>query len=150
MPSVSHLTFCTATESNLYLANSLATAVNEPVLYRLLTFQVPNLIPSKKKKVYLQKKPQKVLTVANMHLHFLLNCRRMVIFNARVLECVLKVQHWIVARQKPLLLHWNPFITSKRPHNSLFSCFCSFFIRIIALRRLDAYFSESKPTSMSA
>ena len=29
------------TKSNLYLANSLATAVSEPALYRLLTFHVP-------------------------------------------------------------------------------------------------------------
>jgi len=39
-----HLTFCTPTKSNLYLANSLAATVSEPVLYRLLTFQVPNLM----------------------------------------------------------------------------------------------------------
>ena len=31
------------TKSNLYLANSLAAAVSEPALYRLLTFHVPNL-----------------------------------------------------------------------------------------------------------
>ena len=31
-------------ESNLHLANSLATAVREPDLYRLLTFQVPNFM----------------------------------------------------------------------------------------------------------
>ena len=43
MPSLSHLTSCTPTRSNLYLANSLAAAVNEPALYRLLTFQAPNL-----------------------------------------------------------------------------------------------------------
>ena len=30
------------TKSNLYLANSLAAAVSEPALYRLLTFHVPN------------------------------------------------------------------------------------------------------------
>jgi len=29
------------TKSNLYLANSLAAAISDPVLYRLLTFQVP-------------------------------------------------------------------------------------------------------------
>jgi hypothetical protein len=28
----------------LYLANSLATALSDPALYRLLTFQVPNLM----------------------------------------------------------------------------------------------------------
>ena len=44
MHSVSHLTSGTPTKSNLYLANSLAAAVNEPALYRLLTFQVPNLM----------------------------------------------------------------------------------------------------------
>ena len=32
----------TPTKSNLYLANSLAAAVSEPALYRLLTFHVPN------------------------------------------------------------------------------------------------------------
>jgi len=32
------------THYNLYLANSLADAVSEPALYRLLTFQVPNLM----------------------------------------------------------------------------------------------------------
>ena len=31
-------------KSNLYLANSLGAAVNEPALYRLLTFQIPNLM----------------------------------------------------------------------------------------------------------
>ena len=36
MPPLSHLTSCTPTKSNLYLANSLVTA-----LYRLLTFHVP-------------------------------------------------------------------------------------------------------------
>ena len=39
---MSHLTSCTSTKSNLYLANSLAAAVSEPALYRLLTFHVPN------------------------------------------------------------------------------------------------------------
>ena len=32
------------TKSNLYLANSLAAAVSEPALYRLLTFHVANLM----------------------------------------------------------------------------------------------------------
>ena len=45
VPPFSHLTFCTATKSNLYLANSLAAAaVSEPALYRLLTFKVQNLM----------------------------------------------------------------------------------------------------------
>jgi hypothetical protein len=35
---------CTLTKSNLYLTNSLAAAVSENALYRLLTFQVPNLV----------------------------------------------------------------------------------------------------------
>jgi len=39
---LSHLTSCTHTKSNLYLANSLAAAVSVPALYRLLTFHVPN------------------------------------------------------------------------------------------------------------
>ena len=43
MPILSHLTSCTPTKSNLYLANSLAAAVIEPTLYRHLTFHV--LIP---------------------------------------------------------------------------------------------------------
>ena len=43
LPS-SHETSCTPTKSNLYLANSLAAAVSEPALYRLLTFQVPNIL----------------------------------------------------------------------------------------------------------
>ena len=42
VPSFSHLTSCTPTKSNLYLANSLAAAIRDTVLYRLLTFQVPN------------------------------------------------------------------------------------------------------------
>ena len=42
MPYFSHLTTCTPTKSNLYLTNSLATAISDPVLYRLLTFQVPS------------------------------------------------------------------------------------------------------------
>ena len=44
MSPLSHLTACTPTKSNLYLANSLPAAVNEPALYRLLTFHVPNLM----------------------------------------------------------------------------------------------------------
>jgi len=43
VPPLSHL-ICTPTNSILYLANSLAAAVTEPALYRLLTFQVPNLM----------------------------------------------------------------------------------------------------------
>ena len=42
---LSQLTSCTPTKSNLYLANSLATVVTEPHLYRLLSFNVPNLMP---------------------------------------------------------------------------------------------------------
>jgi len=41
VPPLPHLTYCTTTKSNLYLANSLVTAVSEPALYRLLTFHVP-------------------------------------------------------------------------------------------------------------
>jgi hypothetical protein len=37
VPSLSYLTSCTPTKSNLYLANSLAAAVSEPALYRLHT-----------------------------------------------------------------------------------------------------------------
>jgi hypothetical protein len=44
VPPLSHLTSCTPTKSNFYLANSLAAAVSEPPLYRLLTLQVPNLM----------------------------------------------------------------------------------------------------------
>ena len=44
MPALSHLTSCTPTKSDLYLANSLAAAVSEPALYRLLTFHVPILM----------------------------------------------------------------------------------------------------------
>ena len=40
----SHITSCTPTKSNLYLANLLYATVSEPALYRLLTFQVPNLM----------------------------------------------------------------------------------------------------------
>jgi len=43
VPPFSHLTTCTPTNSNLYLAYSLVTVVSEPDLYRFLTFQVPNL-----------------------------------------------------------------------------------------------------------
>jgi len=42
--SLSHLTSCTPTKSNLHLANSLAAAVSEPALYTVPTFQVPNLM----------------------------------------------------------------------------------------------------------
>ena len=41
MPPLSHLTSCTPTKSNFYLANSLAAAVSEPALYKLLTFHIP-------------------------------------------------------------------------------------------------------------
>jgi hypothetical protein len=44
VPSLFHLTFCTPTESNLYLSNSLATVVSETDLYRPLTFRVPNCV----------------------------------------------------------------------------------------------------------
>ena len=45
LPPFSHLTLCTPTKSNLYLANSLvAVVVSEPALYRLLIFHVPNLV----------------------------------------------------------------------------------------------------------
>jgi hypothetical protein len=44
-PPLSHLTSCTPTKSNLYLANSQATAVIAPALYRLLTFHVPTKMP---------------------------------------------------------------------------------------------------------
>jgi hypothetical protein len=36
VPPLSHLTSCTPTKSNFYLANSLAAALREPDLYRLL------------------------------------------------------------------------------------------------------------------
>jgi len=42
VPPLSHLTSCNTNISNLYLANSLAAAVIELELYRLLTFHVPN------------------------------------------------------------------------------------------------------------
>jgi len=38
------LTSCTPTKSNLYLSNSLAAAVSETALYRLLKFHIPNLV----------------------------------------------------------------------------------------------------------
>ena len=44
LPPLSHVTFCTPTKSNLYLANFLASAVSELALYWILTFHVPNLI----------------------------------------------------------------------------------------------------------
>ena len=44
VPSLSHLTSCTPTKSNLYVANSLAVSVWEPALYRLLKFHLPNLM----------------------------------------------------------------------------------------------------------
>ena len=44
MPPLSHLTSCTSTNSNLHLANYLASAVSDPHLYRVLIFQVPNLM----------------------------------------------------------------------------------------------------------
>jgi hypothetical protein len=40
---LSLITSCTPTKSNLYLANSLASAVSDSDPYRLLTFHVPNL-----------------------------------------------------------------------------------------------------------
>ena len=45
MSPSSHLNYSTPTKSNLYPSNSLAAAVCEPALFRLLTFQVPNLMP---------------------------------------------------------------------------------------------------------
>ena len=57
-----------------------------------------------------------------MHLHFLLNCRPIVIFNVRVPEYVLKAQHE-VWRDKNLFFC---SITSRHPHNSFCSCCCLF------------------------
>jgi hypothetical protein len=45
VPPLSHLTSYTPTTSILCLANSLAAAVSEPALYRLLTFHVTNIVP---------------------------------------------------------------------------------------------------------
>ena len=46
VPPFSQLTSYAATKSNFCLGNSLAAAVSDPVLYRLLTFYyVPNLLP---------------------------------------------------------------------------------------------------------
>jgi len=42
-PPSSHLTSCTPTQTNLHLPHSLVTVINEPGLYRLLSFHVPNL-----------------------------------------------------------------------------------------------------------
>ena len=39
-----HLTTCTPSQPKSYLANSLATAVSESGLHRLLTFHIPNLM----------------------------------------------------------------------------------------------------------
>ena len=41
MPSLPRLTSRTPTKSDFYHANSLATALSEPALYKLLTFHVP-------------------------------------------------------------------------------------------------------------
>ena len=43
VPSLSHLTSCTPFKSNLYLANSLAAAISDPALYRLL-FRCGNIL----------------------------------------------------------------------------------------------------------
>jgi len=42
VPTLYHLISCTLTKSHLYIANSLAAAIGNPALYRLLTFQVPS------------------------------------------------------------------------------------------------------------
>jgi len=44
VPPLSHLTSCIHTTSNIYIANSLAAAVSELALSRLLTLHVPNLM----------------------------------------------------------------------------------------------------------
>jgi hypothetical protein len=44
VPPPPHLTSCTPSKSNLYFETSSATVLSEPALYRLLTFDVPNLI----------------------------------------------------------------------------------------------------------
>jgi hypothetical protein len=43
VPASSHLISHTLTKCNLYFANSLAIVVSEPDLYRLLTYQGPNM-----------------------------------------------------------------------------------------------------------
>ena len=68
MPPLSHLTSCTPTESNLYLANSLAAAVvSELALYRLLTFHVPNLMSLLLLRSYQTISPVPRLTVWMFH-----------------------------------------------------------------------------------
>ena len=44
MPPLSHITSCIHTKSKLHLTNSLAVAVSEPAIYRLITFHVPNIM----------------------------------------------------------------------------------------------------------
>jgi hypothetical protein len=44
VPPLSHLTSCTPTKSNLYYDSSFDSVTSEPALYKLLMFQVPNLI----------------------------------------------------------------------------------------------------------
>ena len=41
----SNLTSCTPTIANLYLTISCVANISAPVLYKLLTFEVPNFIP---------------------------------------------------------------------------------------------------------
>ena len=43
-PHLSHLISCRLTKSDSHLANSLAAAVSEPALYRIITFHVLNLM----------------------------------------------------------------------------------------------------------
>jgi len=43
-PLLFRLTSYTPSKSNLYFANSLTTVVNEPDLYRILTFHIPDLM----------------------------------------------------------------------------------------------------------
>jgi hypothetical protein len=44
VPPPPDLTFCTPSKSKLYFYSSLETVINEPALYKLLTFHLPNLI----------------------------------------------------------------------------------------------------------
>jgi hypothetical protein len=44
VPPLLHLTPCTPIKSNIYFHISFATVMNEPALYRLLTFHVPNFV----------------------------------------------------------------------------------------------------------
>ena len=58
-----------------------------------------------------------------------------------------EIKHWVLARQRPLLLLQNLPTASKDPHNSVSSFCFSLLVPVNILKRPDATFYQSYPHS---